>query len=113
MLSAELDEDFYIAPPTKIYEVAAYGENSTFQTLTTEPGKIWSAERCKEEETYAVSFRYYTPLAQSHGPTSLLSMDLETLDANMSKGDASNGVFALITMPDRQCLFSQALLEMV
>ena len=100
-VKCDIEEDFYIAPPTKTYSMSVYGNRGSFQTVATEPGKIWNPDTCQEEHTFAVSFQSHYPLPIAAGYASLPSMDLETLSANMSKGDASNGVFALITMPDR------------
>jgi len=100
-VKCDIEEDFYIAPPKKDYNTNAYGNRGTFEWTATEPGKIWNSETCKEEETFAVAFQVHRPLPVSTGGVKIPSMDLEALSANMSKGDSKNGVFALITMPDR------------
>jgi hypothetical protein len=101
-VKCDLDQDFYIAPPTKWHGgEKVYGGQSTFETISPEPGKKWNPETCKEEDTYAVSFQHHKPVPFSTGTASLWSMNLDMLHNGSSKGDARNGVFALITMPDR------------
>ena len=100
-VKADLDDNFYIAPNSKLQPTAVWGNAHSFKNVFQAPHKIFNTETCKEEETYTVGFRQYYPKATSGGPISIATIDLDLCYSGAAKGWSRDGVYALITLPDR------------
>lgn len=100
-VKADLDDSFYVAPNSTIRRVSVYGNRSSWDTARIPPKKIFNTRTCQEEETYAVTFRQYYPLTVSTGKKNIASIDLDLCYSGSAKGYARDGVYALITLPDR------------
>lgn len=101
-VKADLDDEFYIAPPTTIRTTIAHANTvaNNFHWVQIPPSKVFNTETCTEEETFTVAFKNYYPVSGG-GPVSLFTIDLDACYTGLSQGNSRAGVYALITLPDR------------
>lgn len=101
-VKAELDPDLYSAPPTTNRSTLLTGNNFKWTNVDLPPRKIFDTTLCEEVETYAVVARKYEPVASTANKISINTIDLDYLwDSTDEDGWSRNGVYALITLPER------------
>lgn len=100
-VKADIDEEFYIAPPTKVQSVKVYGNKYGYNVIHSQPQKLYDEEDCTEYDSYAVNTRYYFPKNGHNTKVSLTTIDLDQCYSGKAQGNARAGVYALITLPDR------------
>ncbi len=76
-VKADIDEEFYIAPPTKTQSVKVYGNKYGYNVIYSQPQKLYDEEDCTEYDSYAVNSRYHYPKTGHTGKVSLTTIDLD------------------------------------
>lgn len=99
-VKAEVDEEYYFAPPLLVSGIKVAGRYTSFTNSITDAQKIFNEEGCKEEESYRLRIREYYPTLQLQSGYQLLTINLNQLwDGSYSPN--TDHVYALVTLPDR------------
>jgi len=99
-VKAELDDQFYKGPPQRTRSTMLTGNSYGYNNVSLPTRKIFDPETCEEKETVTVISRKYYPKAISNGNQSIFTINLDSL-WDGGQGTFENGVFALITLPER------------
>lgn len=106
-VKCEIDEKFYAAPPVTVVSTSLHGNEYKSKKLNLGSRKIYNCTKCKEVETFAPIVTKYEPEPLPNTPetVNISTIDLSALWRGdyhyLDTGDFRNGVYALITLPER------------
>lgn len=99
-VKAEVEEEYYFAPPFITIPTGVSGRTVGFTNSVTDAQKIFDAENCKETKSFRLNIRNYYPQAQLNSTANIFTINLQALwSANYTPN--TNYVYALVTLPER------------
>jgi hypothetical protein len=99
-VKAEVDEEYYFAPPLYFYTGGVAGTQTRFNFSITDSQKVFDDTKCEPKDSYRLKIQEHYPLTGLSSSVNLLTIDLASLWAGFYEPNV-NHTYALITLPDR------------